>query len=352
MNKLLSTTALVVALSVPAMAFAQSSGTQDQTGMQQQNSAQSGFMAARGQSDIFASDLIGKEVYARRSGQNELRSNDGATDGQAAQADAHADTTDGQAPATEGRAQAQGEQHMNADGSRGMEMVNRSDIENMEQIGQINEIILSNDGEVRALVIGVGGFLGMGEQDVAVTMDQITFASDSDDQSQMYVVLNTSADMLNDAPPYDRTAMNDGTQRGGQQGMAQDQQARQTQQGTQGQMGQQDQRAGLTAPQMQRDGFSQIDARDVSTEMLMGQSVYDTQDNDVGSIDDMLLDEDGAISHVIIDFGGFLGIGSSQAAIGYDELTILATDGYSDVRIYVDATRDQIQNLPRYSARN
>ena len=343
MNKLLSTTALVVALGIPVMSVAQTTGSGMQT--QQQNGMGSGFMAERSQSDIFASELMGQQVYARRSGQNELRSNDGATSDQAGM-------TDGQAPATEGQAQADGAQHMDSNGSRGMEMVNRSDIENMDQIGQINEIILSNDGEVRALVIGVGGFLGMGEQDVAVTMDQITFASDSDAQSQMYVVLNTSADMLNDAPPYDRTAMNDGTQRGGQQGMAQDQQARQTQQGTQGQMGQQDQRAGLTAPQMQRDGFSQIDARDVSTEMLMGQSVYDTQDNDVGSIDDMRLDEDGAISHVIIDFGGFLGIGSSQAAIGYDELTILATDGYSDVRIYVDATRDQIQNLPRYSARN
>lgn len=334
MNKLLSTTALVVALSVPAIAFAQSTDSAGQTeAQQQQNGMQSGFMATRGQTDIFASELMGHDVYARRSGQNELRTNDGQTG-----------MTDGQAAATDGQAQGDANQHMNSDGGRGMGMINRSDIENMDQIGQINEIILSNDGEVRALVIGVGGFLGMGEQDVAVTMDQVTFVSDSDDQSQMYVVLNTSSDMLTDAPQYDRTATRTDSMQGGQQqGMAQGQQATQ---------GQQDRRTGFAAPQMERDGYSRIEARDVSTEMLIGKSVYDTQENDVGSIDDMLLDEDGAVSHIIIDFGGFLGIGSSQASIGFDELTILTTEGYSDVRVYVDATKAQIQDLPRYSARN
>ena len=325
MHKLLSTTALVVALGIPGMAFAQSTDSAGQSGtkqQQQQNGMQSGFMATRGESDIFASELMGHDVYARRSGQNELRTNDGQTG-----------MTDGQAAATDGQAQSDANQHMNADGGSRMGMINRSDIENMEQIGQINEIILSHDGEVRALVVGVGGFLGLGEQDVAITMDQVTFVSDADDGSQMYVVLNTSADMLTDAPAYDRSA----ARTDGQQGMGQ---------------GQQDQRTSFTAPQMQREGYSQIVARDVSTEMLIGKSVYDTQDNDVGSIDDMLLDEDGAVSHIIIDFGGFLGIGSSQASIGFDELTILTTEGYSDVRVYVDATKAQIQDLPRYSARN
>ena len=339
MNKLLSTTALVVALGIPGMAFAQSTGSAGQTGtQQQQNGMQSGFMAMRGELDIFASELMGHDVYAHRSGQNELRTNDGQTG-----------MTDGQAAATDGQAQSDANQHMNADGGSRMGMINRSDIENMEQIGQINEIILSNDGEVRALVIGVGGFLGMGEQDIAVSMDQVTFGSDAEDGSQMYVVLNTSVDTLADAPAYDRTASaTDDMQ--GEGDRSADNMANAD--GTQGMAQDEDIRTGFAAPQMERDGYSQIEARDVSTEMLIGKSVYDTQENDVGSIDDMLLDEDGAVSHIIIDFGGFLGIGSSQASIGFDELTILTTEGYSDVRVYVDATKAQIQDLPRYSARN
>ena len=338
MNRLLSTTALVVALSVPGMAFAQSTSSETQTETQQQNGMSSGFIAARGQSDILASELIGHDVYARHSGQNELRSNDDQTG-----------STDGQAAATDGEAQADANQQMEADGSSRMSMINRSDIENMEQIGQINEIILSNDGEVRALVIGVGGFLGMGEQDIAVTMDQVTFVSDEEDGSQMYVVLNTSADTLPDAPAYDRSASANDDMQGEGDSRANDMANADN---TQGMAQSDDVRTGFAAPQMEREGYSRIEARDVSTEMLIGESVYDTQDNDVGTIDDMLLDEDGAVSHIIIDFGGFLGIGSSQASIGFDELTILTTEGYSDVRVYVDATKAQIQELPRYSARN
>ncbi|MGO4706410.1 PRC-barrel domain-containing protein [Microvirga sp. 2MCAF38] len=45
---------------------------------------------------------------------------------------------------------------------------------NNEKIGDIRELFLDNSGKVAAIVVGVGGFLGMGEHDVAVPFDQIT----------------------------------------------------------------------------------------------------------------------------------------------------------------------------------
>ena len=44
-----------------------------------------------------------------------------------------------------------------------------------EKLGDINELILGKDGKVNAVVIGVGGFLGMGEHDIAVSMDKLKF---------------------------------------------------------------------------------------------------------------------------------------------------------------------------------
>ncbi len=357
MSKLLSTTALVVALGFPAVTLAQSTDTATQSDTQRQNGMTSGFMAERQQSDIFASELIGHVVYARRAGAEQT----GAADDQAA-TDTQQDTQDDQAAmdteqavqddqaATDEQQQAQDDPtRMNGDANRAMATINRNDLEDMEQIGQINEIVLSDDGEVRALVIGVGGFLGMGEHDVAVTLDQVSFATDAEDSSEMYIMLHTSTDMLQDAPSYDRMATRGG-ETGDTQDRAQDQDGqmaatRDTQANAEG-------RTGFAAPDMQRDGYNRVEIGDVSTEMLMGQTVYDVADNDVGTVDDMILDEDGSITSIIIDFGGFLGIGSSQAAIGFDELTIMSDEGYSDVRIYVDATRDQIQELPRYSASN
>ena len=44
-----------------------------------------------------------------------------------------------------------------------------------EKLGDINELILDKDGKINAVVIGVGGFLGMGEHDIAVSMDKLKF---------------------------------------------------------------------------------------------------------------------------------------------------------------------------------
>jgi len=44
-----------------------------------------------------------------------------------------------------------------------------------EKLGDINELILDKNGKVNAVVIGVGGFLGMGEHDIAVSMDKLKF---------------------------------------------------------------------------------------------------------------------------------------------------------------------------------
>ena len=44
---------------------------------------------------------------------------------------------------------------------------------NNEKIGDISELLVDQSGKIQAIVIGVGGFLGMGEHDVAVPFDQI-----------------------------------------------------------------------------------------------------------------------------------------------------------------------------------
>jgi hypothetical protein len=45
--------------------------------------------------------------------------------------------------------------------------------ENGEKIGDINEVLVDRDGKAEAVVIGVGGFLGLGERDVAVAFNAL-----------------------------------------------------------------------------------------------------------------------------------------------------------------------------------
>jgi sporulation protein YlmC with PRC-barrel domain len=47
-----------------------------------------------------------------------------------------------------------------------------------EKLGEINELIISRSGQIAGAVIGVGGFLGMGEHDVLVSMDKLKFSNE------------------------------------------------------------------------------------------------------------------------------------------------------------------------------
>jgi sporulation protein YlmC with PRC-barrel domain len=57
---------------------------------------------------------------------------------------------------------------------RGLSIYNNSH----EKIGTIGDLLVDGSGKVWAVVIGVGGFLGLGQRDVAVPMDQIQFVGD------------------------------------------------------------------------------------------------------------------------------------------------------------------------------
>ncbi|MGB8803780.1 MAG: PRC-barrel domain-containing protein [Chthoniobacterales bacterium] len=47
-----------------------------------------------------------------------------------------------------------------------------------EKIGDIKELMLDKNGKVNTVAIGVGGFLGMGERDVAVKFDQLKWSNE------------------------------------------------------------------------------------------------------------------------------------------------------------------------------
>ncbi|NYT81478.1 PRC-barrel domain-containing protein [Alcaligenaceae bacterium] len=50
--------------------------------------------------------------------------------------------------------------------------------ENDEKIGEINDVVLASDGKAIYFIIGAGGFLGMGERDVAIPFNEIKHTGD------------------------------------------------------------------------------------------------------------------------------------------------------------------------------
>jgi hypothetical protein len=75
------------------------------------------------------------------------------------------------------------------------------------KIGEIEDILMDREGKAAALIIGVGGFLGMGEKDVAVPFNAVRVTTK--DNNKNYLVMNTTKDALKSAKgfKYDRNAM-------------------------------------------------------------------------------------------------------------------------------------------------
>jgi hypothetical protein len=72
------------------------------------------------------------------------------------------------------------------------------------KIGTVEDVLVAKDGTIPAVIVGVGGFLGAGEKDVAVPFSALR-AAKKDTATRL--VLDTTKDALKSAPgyKYDRT---------------------------------------------------------------------------------------------------------------------------------------------------
>jgi sporulation protein YlmC with PRC-barrel domain len=71
-----------------------------------------------------------------------------------------------------------------------------------DDIGEVNDVLLSADGKISAVILGVGGFLGMGEKDVLVAMRSIDMQREGE---TVKLVVDATKEIFTNAPTYDRT---------------------------------------------------------------------------------------------------------------------------------------------------
>jgi hypothetical protein len=69
-----------------------------------------------------------------------------------------------------------------------------------ESIGEINDVVVGKDGKVAAVVIGVGGFLGIGEREVAASFESLQLARGTNQETT--VTLNASKEAVKSAPEW------------------------------------------------------------------------------------------------------------------------------------------------------
>jgi sporulation protein YlmC with PRC-barrel domain len=73
------------------------------------------------------------------------------------------------------------------------------------KIGEIKDVLITNDGKIGAFIVEVGGFIGAGAKDVAVPFSDVKGTKKND---KWYLTMNTTKDDMKNAPglTYDRNA--------------------------------------------------------------------------------------------------------------------------------------------------
>lgn len=228
------------------------------------------------------------------------------------------------------------------------EPVFSSNDDTAEEVGTITDMVVTSGLGISAVVISVGGFLGVGEKDVAVDFAQLEWAQ-RDDGSRRWV-LETTAEALAAAPAF---AWTDSEAMTGETALTPEQEEDQLVEGDPNATDidpslttDQAERPAITTP-VDRTGFSEFDETGLAAEDLRGIGVYGINDEQIGTIGDIVTNPNGTFDAIIVDVGGFLGLGAKPVAVGYDNL-VFSADTFGNRYLFLNATREQLEGQTAY----
>lgn len=264
--------------------------------------------------------------------------------------------------------------------------VYNSPAKDAKTIGNVNDLVMASDGRAEAVLIGVGGFLGIGEKQVAVDFRQLTWVNVDGEKR---LVLNATEEQLKNAPAFD-TAMlkanaqpqdaNAQVQTNNTQAQtntqvqpvapAQPQADAQSNTSTQTQtttaVPAQDNKANSNAANAnaqaqtnansnsavavtnQAQGLNQVDLATLTADTVLGARVHDGNNDDIGEVGDVLMSSKNKIEAYVVDVGGFLGLGEKPVAIDAKNVKIMS-DANGNLIIFTPFTQDQLNNAPTFS---
>ncbi len=223
-----------------------------------------------------------------------------------------------------------------------------------QNIGSISDIVLSPDGVAEAVVIGVGGFLGLGKKDVAIEYNLVNW---TERDGNRYLVVQTTPEALKALPTFDVAAYRpmaadaevgnttpataaelDAAKQAADAGAAMDETPT-------------DERPAVTdatrTSAIDRSAMTEVAAGEIRADDLIGTTVHGAGDESVGVIGDVILSPDGQVDAVTVDVGGFLGLGAKEVAVDFDNLAFMR-DAEGRMHLYTPLTKAQLEAQPEY----
>jgi sporulation protein YlmC with PRC-barrel domain len=108
----------------------------------------------------------------------------------------------------------------------------------------------------------------------------------------------------------------------------------------------QDTTPGQTRAQTGTQMITNVPDNALTISTYYNEDVYDNQDNKIGTVSDILLDNEGRISAVIVGVGGFLGLGQKDVAVPFNALKV--TEKNNDRYLVMNTTKEALESAPGY----
>ena len=206
-----------------------------------------------------------------------------------------------------------------------------------ETIGEIKSVYIGPDGKVDSLIVRVGGFLGVGEREVRLAWSDLKISDNSEK-----VVLDITKDELKAKPEYmysnagwrGQVFSDKGPWTAGDPNrVARD-------------------RAASERMSANRNAASTTSTADfnangeISGNAFIGANIRNRNNETVGKVEDVYIDDRGTIKTVVVSVGGFLGMGTKDVAVKWSDIKH-SRDGKSLV-LTTNWTKDSLKAMPEY----
>ena len=224
-----------------------------------------------------------------------------------------------------------------------------------DTIGEIKSIYINKDGKVDSVMVSVGGFLGVGDREVRIAWSDLKITDNGEK-----VMVNMTKDELKAKPEYRykneswrgqvftdtgpwAARPSDSARTADAPRPASDQLAQTTKPPADRSTDKPSERPNVAATTSTGDFNA---AGEMSGNALIGATVRNDKREAVGKIEDVYVDNSGAIKTVVVSVGGFLGVGAKDVAVKWSDLKFSRDD--KSIVIMTSWTKDSLKAMPDY----
>ncbi|SNT35508.1 PRC-barrel domain-containing protein [Tropicimonas sediminicola] len=233
------------------------------------------------------------------------------------------------------------------------------------EIGQIDDVYLSADRQVATVLIAPGAALSGDQSQIGIDPGQLTFRRAGGDGTPVALYLGDMTS-LETAEPFDR----EGAEAEGQvsasdsemaaKGAAEPEAMSREETETVEEVAEPNEAAemaGSAEPDTDPDTVAAplgtngpaLDTGPLTAEKLDGMRVIGSDGDHVGEISQIILSEDGMVERVIVDVGGFLGIGEKPVALPFEDIELVEGDILDLREVRVRYTEEELEGMERWT---